>query len=408
MPERVKRVLILAGDTDGNVGDRAIVLATCQELRRQHGDVRISLVSGDPDHDKSYFAAETIRRGAAGIPKLLEAAWRSDLILCGGGGLFQDDTSLVKMPYWALRLLLVRCVAREVVGYSIGVGPLQWRSSRLAARTAFACMRTVSVRDELARKTAQQLTTRDVCLVPDPALMLAPAEDAEASSLLASAGVPSDGSPLIGVSVRRWFHHRPTLIPHKYAVKYHLRRVPGGRRHEQMIGLLATVLDRLVDIRNARIVFMPTYAVPHEADDEVCQAVMERMESDRKTLIRIRDPRLYKAVAGRMQAMLCGRMHPAILAAAMGTPIVGFSYNQKFQGFFNLLDMDDRVIGVEDFVAGAKVAPLVELLLESLSQSTEIGCAMRDRVGELIEEIRNFTARLKRNSTVPNPESVVS
>jgi polysaccharide pyruvyl transferase WcaK-like protein len=190
--------------------------------------------------------------------------------------------------------------------------------------------------------------------------------------------------------VRRWFHHRATLIPHEYAVKYSLRKVPGAEPCDGMVALLAKVLDRLAEEHRAYILFLPSYNVPHEADDRICDATMRAMRSDRKSLSRIFDPSLYKAVAGELSVMLGGRMHPAMFAAAMGTPVVGLSYNLKFKGFFKLIDHEDKLIPLEDFVRNEMVDELTNLLAKSI---TEGRSAFR-RVSELVDDTRRFTARI--------------
>lgn len=385
-----RNVLILAGDSDENVGDRAILLATCEELKRLDPLVRITIVSGDPDRDRSFFGVDAVPRGPRGLLGLAKAARRSDLVLCGGGGLFQDDTSLIKMPYWALRLALVRALASRVIGYSLGVGPLDSPSSRLAARLAFLCMEAVSVRDGPGRSLAEGLTSKPVWLVPDPSLLLPTASPEEVDTLLQEAGLSSDASPLIGVAVRRCFHQYPSLIPHKYAARLRLRRIPGQEACDEMIRLLAEVLDRVSGREHGTVLFLPSYNAPHEGDDQICLGILERMKTDRKALLRIRDPRLYKAVAARLRVMLGGRMHPAILSASVGTPIVGLSYNQKFRGFFELIGRGDRLIDVERFVGGKMTTALANLLTAAIREET----GTPPEIFDLCEETRRFTARL--------------
>ncbi len=53
-------------------------------------------------------------------------------------------------------------------------------------------------------------------------------------------------------------------------------------------------------------------------------------------------------------------MHPAILAAPMGTPILALAYNPKFDGFFALLGREDQVVPVSELVRGGDPALLVE------------------------------------------------
>jgi polysaccharide pyruvyl transferase WcaK-like protein len=254
------------------------------------------------------------------------------------------------MPYWGLRVALARLLGARIIGYAIGVGPLKHRLSRLFARLAFACMDTISVRDPEAMKVASELSGRKIHLVPDPALALKPSPNYMAENLLKQFKVPLDGSPLIGVAARKWFHTRGNFIPHKYAYRWGLVGTDGEHECRKMVQRLAGVLDRIVEAHSAYVVFLPTYNVAHEGDDRICQSVQDHMQSNRTSLIRTAQPRLYKAVTGRLDLVLGSRMHPAILAAGMGTPVVGLSYNPKFAGFFQLIGRKDLCLPIDDLL----------------------------------------------------------
>jgi polysaccharide pyruvyl transferase WcaK-like protein len=326
----------------------------------------------------------------------------SELVVCGGGGLFQDDDSLIKMPYWGLRVALLKALGAKVVGYCLGVGPLKHALSRLFGRLAFACMSVISVRDPIAYQVAKGLTRRTVSIVPDPALALRPAPSENAEKLLKSHGVPQDGSPLVGVAVRKWFHKRGSFIPHKIAFRLGLRRREGRGKLAKMTGLLASVLDRLAFSQNAHIVFLPTYNVAHEGDDRVCEEISRKMKSDRKSLIRIPEPQLYKAVTGKLSVMLGSRMHPTIFAAGMGTPVVGLAYNPKFNGFFQLIGGSGQLLHIEDFVEKEMTAELLDLLEKSLRfPDASIPAA----VSGLIERYHVFNVALAAMHQAPMPAS---
>lgn len=160
MPPGINSVLIIAGDADSNLGDRAILYATCRELRAIKPELRITAISNTRTLQHAELDIDTIRPGIRGFARLIHAAIRADAVICGGGGLFQDDDSLVKMPYWALRVLLMRLCCPRIIGYSLGVGPLSAPTSRWSARIAFSCMRYISTRDPLARSIAQEFTRK--------------------------------------------------------------------------------------------------------------------------------------------------------------------------------------------------------------------------------------------------------
>lgn len=390
-----KKILILSGDIDGNLGDAAIVLSTCENLLRLDKRLVITLVSDRSTLPERLSNVRILPRGLKGLARLLASAKESDFVLCGGGGLFQDDDSLIKMPYWAFRLLLVRLFCRRIIGYSIGVGPLRFAVSRFFAGLAFACMERCSVRDPLSQTTTRRATGKNAALVPDPALLLNTGSREKAAALLKTHGVPLNGTPLVGVALRRWFHHTTTLIPHKYMAKYGLRKTRGQQQCRKMIHLLAAVFDRLAETHGVFFVFLPTYNVAHEADADICREVMETMATPHKALLTVEAPEQYKATTGFLSALLGGRMHPTILAAGENVPVVGLSYNQKFSGFFQLLDCPDRVIHVEDFVNDARTGQLYSLLVSALTSGNGPGARVRD----LAREVDRFNRSLLFNHT---------
>jgi polysaccharide pyruvyl transferase CsaB len=383
----VRRVLILCGDSDRNLGDHAILQAMCQELRAAAPQIALSVLSRDLERAARDFGATALRPGWRGSLAVWRAAARADLVLCGGGGLFQDDDSLAKMPYWAVRVALARILAGRVVGYALGVGPLRAASSRLAARLAFACMEQVSVRDRRAQEVAQDLATRPVSVLPDPALVLRPVAAAVARTWLAAQKVPLDGRPLIGVAARRWFPPQTRLIPHRVTSRLPVADPHASPQGEALTLLLAQVLDRIVARRGAHVLFLPTYTARSEADDRVCEQIRARMTQPGAQVLLIDDAPLYKAVCGQLSVVLGGRMHPTILAASAGTPVVGLAYNQKFDGFFELIGASDRVLDVTSFVAEQRTADL-EAMLEAALRD---GAAQRERIAELAGTIREFT-----------------
>ena len=261
-------------------------------------------MTGHAERDRRRLGIVPLPR-TGGFGALLREARRADLVLCGGGGLFQDDDSLVKMPYWAARLTLLRALTRRVAGFAIGAGPLEHPASRLFARAALRSLEPVTVRDALAAAALAPLTHKPVSVVPDPAFMLEPAPARAAAETLAAAGVPA-GKPLVGVALRRWFHKGRDLLPYKYAAMLGLRSGRGRTQMATLVERRAATLDRVLAAAGAHAVFLPTYNVPHENDAEVCAAIARRMRSAEPTLLALDDPALYKAVAGRTASPSCG------------------------------------------------------------------------------------------------------
>lgn len=383
------RILILGGDSDGNLGDRAIAQAMLRELGAVDQAPEVTILSADGATWAGDPRLHVLPRGLRGLPALWRSAATSDLVLCGGGGLFQDDDSLVKMPYWGLRVAMIRVLCPHIVGYSLGVGPLRTVTSRLFARLAFACMERISVRDPRAYDTSQPLTHKVVSIVPDPALMLPAVSRDTARRWLAEHGVPQDGTPLIGFTTRRWFPARNRLIPHRVASRFR-HPAPPSAEANRMTQLLAQALDRLVEHSGARILFLPTYTTRAEGDDLVCAAVRDAMAAPSGPILRMTDPALYKGVVAELRALVSGRMHPTIFAVAAGTPVVGLAYNQKFHGFFELAGLSEYVMDMEQFVHAESAEELARLVRSAMDR----GPVAPAHIAQLMEQVRQFNQSL--------------
>jgi polysaccharide pyruvyl transferase WcaK-like protein len=406
---RALRVLIIGGDADGNLGDRAILLGLCVQARAITDHIDIAFSSANSEWWQGRLQATVLRPGLAGALAVCRTAARSDLVLCGGGGLFQDDDSLVKVPYWFLKIALMRALCPRVVGFSLGVGPLDSPISRVFARLAFGCMTSVSVRDPKALSVAQPLSRTPVGLTPDPALLLPAAKPEEARRALRSQAVPLDPDrPLVGVALRRWFPPRKRVIPHKLASWLGYAPEESSPEMERLVLQLAQVLNRLHREHGAHLLFLPSYDQPHEGDAQICQRIMALLDPHSSSILRLSDPSLYKAVTGELSVLLGGRMHPTIFAATMGTPTVALSYNQKFHGFFSMIGREDYVLDVERFVGERRVGCLSQLLDRALSE----GRMRVDRIealagegGRRLEQILNAQATGWAEAAVPSTGS---
>lgn len=365
------RVLILGGDSDCNLGDRAILEALCLALTRAERGMRITITSGRSRSCRLPGVVKVVPRGVRGFPALLREIAGQDLILAGGGGLFQDDDSRVKMPYWAMRLKLISQMNPRLVGHALGAGPLRHRESREFARLACGALRSVSVRDGFAHGCLSPCTDKPVSVVPDPAFMLPPAAAAAADTCLRRLGL-APGRPLIGVALRRWFHRRGGFLPHRLRSALALDRGDGAAEMAAFLDQAAQAVRALAARLGAGVLLLPSYAAAHEGDAQACRRLAERMPDVETRLAVLREPRLYKAVCGRLTLMLAARMHPLILAAGMGVPVVGMGYNGKFEGLFDMLALPHRLIRLDEFRGGFQADRLLALAESALGDGARL------------------------------------
>jgi polysaccharide pyruvyl transferase WcaK-like protein len=393
------RILILGGDADFNLGDTAILHAICQCLYAANPKVQISLTSKLRDTLLLPGVVRVIHRGLLGLTAYLGAARHQDLLIIGGGGLFQDDDSRLKMPYWGLIVGSLRLLNNNMAALSLGAGPLRHWESRPLARWICRSLKSVSVRDQFARGWLEPCVGHPVDLVPDPAFMLSPALPEAGRHLIESTGL-SVARPIVGVALRRWFHALGGVVPHLLRARAGFGRDAGRRELDSLLDQIASALQDIAGTMGAQVLLMPTYNVSHEADEIVCQRLAARLPTLDVRLARISDPALYKSVAGHLRLMISARMHPLILAASMNVPIVGLAYNGKFEGLFDLLGIPRRLVWMNESRNQPVQARIVALAAEALRDNTDVrartqqlGGIVRQRAVELLHVAEERAAR---------------
>ena len=363
------KVLILGGDADHNLGDAAIFESMCYALHGSDQSVEITAVSNLRMPGSSPGLCEVLPSGASGFPRLIGTATQQDLVIIGGGGLFQDDDSRVKMPYWGLRSFLMGCVNARVVGHALGAGPLNHWESRAFARLACASMAKISVRDRFAHSWLSACTRKPVELVPDPAFMLQPSPAQIADSIIGDAGLPK--GRVIGIALRRWFHDRG-FLPHKIRVRMGVDNNSGAAEMIRLTTELSGLIERLARRHDCGVLMMPSYDLAHEGDTATCRVIAETLRGRIPIgVAAIRTAAEYKAVAGRLMLLISSRMHPLIFAVSMGTPVVGLAYNGKFDGMFQMLGMPSRTVALDEFRNGNPIEKIEQLTAEALADPTD-------------------------------------
>lgn len=192
----------------GNTGDEVILQGVAATLGAELGDVELLVTSG----------GGTLEVAATAVPwqdvtGIREAVRSADLVVVGGGGLFQDywgvDRASQGTPAhygitfysWPL-LLAAECGVPSLV-WGVGVGPLVSEEGRALVREAMVAASWVSVRDRASAQMLRELGFKGkVELVPDPA-WAAPRREVDRAAVLAEMGLPP-AAALVAVAPRRW------------------------------------------------------------------------------------------------------------------------------------------------------------------------------------------------------------
>lgn len=116
-----------------NSGDEAILDSLVKQLRFVDPEVHITVLSNDPVNTSKNLGVDAVsRKSPFGM---IRAISRSDLLINGGGSLFQDETSGRSLLYYVLMMRIARWLGKKTASVSCGVGPIHsLRNRRLVKR----------------------------------------------------------------------------------------------------------------------------------------------------------------------------------------------------------------------------------------------------------------------------------
>ena len=290
------KIAIMGFAGRGNTGDEAILAGTLCEIYHR-GETDVEVFSWDPEDTGARHGVKShpILPGLRGLLDFRSRLNRGDLFLLGGGSLLQDGERGM-VSFWLLRALAAKSRGCRVVFYAQGVGPLKSAIARfLTALIVPLCADMVTLRDpESFAYLPAFLKPR---LVADAALLLPP---------LAADKVRGR----IVVALRR------------------------KAEMEDMENDLAACLAHFAKRNDLELVYKP---LQHPED---C-AINERMArlSGGRAVCEPLDVEQTRRLLASAELVVTMRLHAAILAAGVGTPVVGLAYDTRVSSFFAQLDM---------------------------------------------------------------------
>ena len=343
MPPRV----VLSGYYGfGNVGDDAILQALTAELHAAGAESvlvpagplreRLGVLPGVRfcgQRDRHAIAAE-LRAGA--------------VLLSGGGGLFQDATSLRSLLYYAGVVELARWYRRPWAIVAQSLGPLRRPLARALTGRCLRGARAVSVRDALSQAEAVALGRpgEQVLLSVDPVFALPAPTAAE----LQQAEEVLPPGPCIALCLRSTNHVETVL---------------------QAVAAAALPAE-------ASLVAVACQA----ADEPVHEALAERLGRPLHCCAAA-DVRHTLAVLGACELVLAERLHAIIFAVLCGRPVLAVDYDPKVRGLAEQVGVP--LAGTDRELSAARLASLAD---ELWSRREQVGADLLDRAAMARQRVR--------------------
>lgn len=339
-----KTVLLVGYYGFGNIGDEAILAAILSDLRCRVPDLRAIVVSGDPEQTRLAHGVDAVHW--SDVRASIAAAQRSDLVVVGGGGLFQDywsfdPDSVLTHRHGGIALcstfsLLATLLDRPLMLYAVGVGPLLSEEGRRYTRAAFEQASVATVRDPESRDLLASLgcDVSRVAVSADPALRLTAISREAADALLRRAGVSRDDRPLLGVALREW---DIGVSPAQWTLE------------------VARALDEFVARHGAKVLFLPFQQVnwPLLKDYDAADQVRRQMRHGGEAILLEAGyaPQEAAGILARCDIVFGMRFHAVVFAASARVPVVGLSYDPKVASLCRQLGCSEYALDLDDLSA---------------------------------------------------------
>jgi len=292
----------------GNIGDEAVFLALKQNLNNHQLVVL-------PANRRAWLS-------------LFWQLWRCDLLISGGGTLFQDKTSSASLWYYLMIILLAKLFRKPVAIIGQGIGPLVGPFNIFLAKQILRRVDLITVRDQsshqLIMSPAWQLT--NTALTADLALTLQLPDKTMGRKILGELGLPLDRT-LIGVAIRAADFDR------------------------QFLGRLAQQLDQLAVDQQAALVFLP-FQLP--ADKAISQRVMALMKTKSYLLAHPYKATAYSplemlSVMANLSGLVGMRLHALVFGALARLPLFALNYDPKVAALADQFRLPSATINDSDF-----------------------------------------------------------
>lgn len=155
-----------------NIGDDAVLTAI---LKATQGH-KVRVFSAHPEMTKVLFGVKTAPLFPLGLRSCLKHGFRqsikalkkTDAVILGGGGLFQDDR-LYACFLWTWQIFWVRIFKKPLFIYATGVGPLNTWLGRQLTKWAYNTAEIITVRDHYSANLLTKIGVRpEIHITADP------------------------------------------------------------------------------------------------------------------------------------------------------------------------------------------------------------------------------------------------
>lgn len=301
-----------------NIGDDAILTA----ILKSFSEHEITVFSANPGKTTNEYGVDAVHLFPLGIRSSIKQGFRRsakalkdvDVVILGGGGLFQDDY-LYACMLWAWQVFWVKHMKKPLFIYGTGVGPLKTWLGKKLTKWAYKQADVITVRDNYSRDLLYKIgiLEHNICSTSDPAFVYKTPET-----------IKDRTKNLFIISLRPW-------------LKY----------NSKIISSFTSFLEQLKTEKDAEFIFTCMQQIK-EHDHRVIDHVLKKVGGE------LYIPKHFSDLIQVMQTAefaIGMRYHFLIAALLTQTPVLPISYSPKIDELFKRNPLEPYLIPIKNLSA---------------------------------------------------------
>ncbi len=322
----------------GNMGDDSILETIIAKLKREAPGIEICALTRYPRENCVTFGVRCISR--TNIFAIIREMKHSNVLISGGGSLFQDSTSSKSLKYYAFIVNLAKKMGMKTYIYSNGVGMIYSdKNKRLTAKTVSGADR-VTVRDvsSFEELVSIGVDKNHIGLSADPAFMME-TNKTSASEVMKKYGISGDKGYFV-VSLRRFEGLQKAAYDENVLL-------------ENVLASCAETAKKY-SLRPVFVSMQP--ALDGEISYNACRDMREKYGIDDAVAIAPENGRELLCILNGGEAdngavFVCSmRLHTLIYACRAAVPVIGLSLDPKIDAFTASIK-HSRLLNIKNFNA---------------------------------------------------------
>lgn len=291
-----------------NAGDEAILKSIIANIKKIDKDADITVLSDNIEFTKEKYNINAVKR--FNPLHILKALLKCDILISGGGTLFQDKTSTRSLIYYTSIINIAKLFGKKVMIYANGIGPLKKQSNIKRVKKSIEKSDIITLRDIEALETikSMKVENKNIFLTTDPVFSLKPDDNTQA--LLKENNIPCD-KEFVVISARSW------------------------DKQGEFTTIFAKACDYIIEKYDKNIIF---FALQYPHDLKSTHIIKQKMKNN-SYIIQDITPMQMMGIMQKATYVISMRLHGLIFASSVCTPVLGFSYDPKIDNLLNQIDM---------------------------------------------------------------------